>query len=618
MSGPRPTQQRRPAPPHRRAAGRRVVAAHSGAMLGRRLGVIRAAVLCGAALLVVQLVNLQVVRASHFAHLSTSQLLQNVAVPALRGPIYDRNGEALAMSIPTKQVIADDFQIKAPSTEAAALAPLLGVSAASLVPKLSEKNGYVVLSNDVSVSNASTLERDALPGITLFDSSQRATPDGSLAESVLGSTFASGAGSAGLEYQYQRLLAGQSGEEQLFESPYGVSLPTSHVTVLQRPVPGTGLELTLDAPLQFVTEQALGTELVDSHGLTGTAIVLDTRTGQILSMASLVNLGESDASLPAPAVWPASTGIPRVYESQNNLAVTQTYEPGSVFKIVPFSAAMLAGIITPTSRFSVPDQVVIDGHVFHDAEQHGLLNYTATQILEYSSNIGTYEISRELGESGLLAGVERLGFGEPTGLNFPGESTGLLMNANGFSPTDIAALPIGQEDAVTPLQVLDAYNAIANGGTFVTPSLVRAKIGIDGSVTRTPSPLSRTALTPTVAAELNQMLVQVVRGGTGTQAAVPGYTIAGKTGTAQIPYPGRAAYIPGAYNATFVGFAPAQHPVLSMIVVIQRPTPVIYGGSIGAPVFARVMGYALHRYGVPSSGGPVLSGGSVSFLQDVT
>jgi len=598
-----------------------VIAARSGPLAGKRLRVIQVAVLCGAALLVVQLVNLQVVRSSYFQGRSASQLLRDVTVPALRGPIYDRNGQPLAMSIPTKIVVADDYQISQPLTEAAALAPLLGVSASSLVPKLEERHGYVILDEQLPVATAAIVARDAFPGITLLDSSQRANPDGSLAASVLGGNYASGAGSAGLEYQYQQLLAGQSGDERLFESPYGVSLPTAHVTVLHRPVPGTGLELTVDAPLQFVTEQALGTELIDAHALTGTAIVLDTQTGQILSMASLVNTTQHDASLPSPAVWPTPTGIPGVYESQNNLAVTQTYEPGSVFKIVPFSAGLLSGVITPTTTFAIPDQVVINGHTFHDAEQHGLLHYSATQILEYSSNIGTYEISRQLGEAGLLAGVERLGFGQPTGLNFPGESSGLLMNAAGFSPTDVAALPIGQEDSVTPLQVLDAYNTIASGGTFITPSLVRARIGIDGSVSKVVAPVARRALPANVASTLTQMLVQVVSGGTGTKAAVSGYMIAGKTGTAQIPYPGRAAYIPGAYNATFVGFAPAQHPVLSMIVVIQRPSPVIYGGFVAAPVFARVMSYALHRYGVPTSKGfitPVTSGGSVSFLQDVT
>jgi len=583
--------------------------------------VLRALVLVGIAALVVQLVNLQVVRASHFEKLSEEQLLTNVTISALRGSIFDRNGQLLAESVPTREVIADDFQITDPTQEAAVLAQLLHVRVGPLAQKLSERDGYVVLAPDLTIGPATELANDALPGITLVDSSERIYPEVSLAQTVLGGTYADGAGSAGLEYEFQHLLAGQNGVERLFESPYGVALPSSQPVVVQRPVAGTGLELTIDAPLQFVVQQALGNELIDSDGLTGTAIVLDTRTGQVLAMASLVNKDQSDASLPSPAVWPAPTGIPGVFDAQSNLAVANVYEPGSVFKIVPFSEGLTDGVITPTTPFDVPDYVVVDGHVFHDAEQHGLEHFTATQVLEYSSNIGTYEITSRLGEARLLSGVRRLGFGRMTGLGFPGESPGILMNSAGFEPTDIASLPIGQVDAVTPLQVLDAYNIIANDGVFVQPSLVRAFIGADGTVHRAPAPREHRALTPRVAEELTRMLVQVVAGGTGTQAAVSGYTIAGKTGTAQIPYPGEAAYIPGAYNATFVGFAPAEHPVLSMIVVIQRPTPVIYGGDISAPVFARVMSYALHRYGVPTSGRvnvPSLAGGSVTFLQDVT
>jgi cell division protein FtsI (penicillin-binding protein 3) len=597
------------------------VGAKAGAALGRRVGVLRVLLLVGVVGLAVQLVNLQVVRASHFAGLSAQQLTANVTIPALRGSIYDRDGQLLAMSVPTKEVVADDMQITHAATEALALAPLLNERVATLTHLLSQHdNGYVVLAKNVSIAVGATLARDALPGIALLDSSVRSNPDGALAQTVLGGNYASGAGSAGLEYEYQSLLAGQSGVERVLESPYGVALPSVQPVVLRRPVQGTGLELTLDAPLQFVTEQALGTALVNSGGLTGSAIVLDTRTGQILAMSSLVNTNQSDATLPAPATWPTPTGVRGVYEAQSNLAVANTYEPGSVFKIVPFSEGLSDGVITPTTSFAVPDYVNLDGHVFHDAEQHGLEHLTTTEILEYSSNIGTYEISSRLGESRLLSGIQRLGFGQASGLGWPGESDGILMNAAGFSPTDLAALPIGQEDAVTPLQVLDAYNVIANGGTFVAPSLVRATIGADGTVARAPAPAVRRALPASVAGELVRMLVQVVAGGTGTQAAVSGYTIAGKTGTAQIPYPGRAAYIPGDYNATFVGFAPAQHPVLSMIVVIQRPTPVIYGGSVSAPVFARVMSYALHRYGVPTSGRvrAPLAGGSVSFLQDVT
>jgi cell division protein FtsI (penicillin-binding protein 3) len=597
------------------------VAARAGALSRRRLRLIRGIVLIGVGVLVLQIVNLQIVRAAHFSRLSSGQLLQNVTVPALRGSIYDRYAQILAMSIPTNIAVADDFLIKDPVAEAAALAPLLGIhDAAKLVPKLEEQHGYVVLSSNVSAASTATLDTLQLPGISLIASSMRSNPDGSLASTVLGGVDNAGLGSAGLEYQYQQLLAGQAGSERVLETPYGVSLPSGRVVILRRPIAGESLELTLDAPLQYVTEQALGQELVASHGVSGTAIVLDSATGQILSMASLVNMTQHDSTLGTPQTWPASTGVTGVRDAMNNLAVTQTYEPGSVFKIVPFSAALLDKVITPTTRLSVPYQVVIAGKVFHDAESHGLENLSATQVLEYSSNIGTYEITKALGESGLLAGVSRLGFGQPTGLNFPGESQGLVANAQTFPSTDIAALPIGQVDAVTPLQVLDAYNTIANGGVFVTPSLVRATIGADGTMTKAPAGGTRRALPTSIAKELTQMLIRVVEGGTGIKAAIPGYTIAGKTGTAQIPYPGRDKYIGGDYNATFVGFAPAQHPVLSMIVVIERPTPDIFGGDIAAPVFARVMNYALHRYGVPATPGLTApkSTGSVSLFQDVT
>lgn len=608
--------------PHRSSRRSQSLGGH---LLHRRLRLIRLGFLGATSLLVIQLVNLQVLSSSHLQALSAQQLARRITLPALRGAIYDRNGQTLAMSVPTKVVVADDFQIADPSAESLALQPLLGVPAATLQSKLDEPpstpgRGYVVLTDDLSLTNAAKLEADQLPGITLFDSSLRSSPDGGLAASVIGSVDAAGLGSSGLEYEYEQLLAGAQGTEQVFESPYGVALPTSHLVVLKHPVPGASLELTLDAPLQFVTEQALARELLASNALDGTAIVMDTRTGQILSMANLVNVTQKDVVLPPPAATDIPTGVRGVCEAQNNLAVTQVYEPGSVFKIVPFSSALLNGIIKPTSTFSVPDYVVIDGHVFHDAEQHGLERLSATQILEYSSNIGTYEITSKLGESGLLAGVQRLGFGEPTGLNFPGESSGLLTTATTFSPTSLAALPIGQEDAVTPLQVLDAYNAIANGGVFVEPSLVRGTISDDGQIRPTAPAAARRVLPTTVATELTKMLEQVVSGGTGVLAAVPGYTVAGKTGTAQIPVPGGNAYLPGDYNATFVGFAPAQHPVLSMIVVLQRPTPDIYGGAVAAPVFENVMAYALHRYGVPATARIIPSGSlsQTSVLQDVT
>ena len=297
----------------------------------------------------------------------------------------------------------------------------------------------------------------------------------------------------------------------------------------------------------------------------------------------------------------ASDTLPAgVSEALSNSAVTQVYEPGSVFKLVTFSAALADSVITPSSKLSVPSSLPMGKYTFHDAEQHGTVAMTATQILAQSSNIGTIEVARGLGESRLLNQIANLGFGKPTGLGIPGESQGLVPGAAQWTGTSIGSTPIGQDDAVTAQQVLDAYNAVADGGVFVSPRLVRATVDAKGGVTATaPSPSHR-VIDPTTDSELTTMLEQVVASGTGTSAAIDGYTVAGKTGTAQVPSPDHLGYIPGAYIGTFAGFAPAQHPILSAIVVLDRPTP-IYGGAVAAPVFSTIMAYALHHFGIPTT-----------------
>ena len=563
------------------------------------------------AVLLLRAIDLQVFRAQQYQHAASMQLRQTISLPAVRGGIYDRNGAVLAMSVPTKMIIADDFQISQPAQEATALAPLLGMPVGTLLPMLQRHSGYVVLQKYLNAAKAQTIAKDNFPGITMVDTATRTDPNGTLAASVVGVTNSSGAGAAGLEYQYNKLLAGTAGSETLLQTPFGVSLPQGGALKTKPAVAGAGIELTLDQPLQYVTEQALAAEIQSSNALSGTAIVMDTRTGQVLAMANLVSTTQKDPILTSPLASQADTGIPGIAQAQNNLAVTQTYEPGSVFKLVPFSAALETGQITPTTSFGIPSQVTVDGSVFHDAEVHGAETMTASQILEQSSNIGTYEVASKLGESQLLAQVQRLGFGQGTGLNFPGESTGLLMNAALWEPTDIAALPIGQVDAVTPLQVLDAYNSVANHGIFVSPSLVRAVTGTDGVLHAVAPNASRRDMSTSTSSTLASMLEGVVTSGTGGKAAIPGYLVAGKTGTAAIPNPVKSGYISGAYNASFVGFAPADNPVLSAIVVLQRPTPDFFGGDVAAPVFAKIMSYALHRYGIPTSpGGSGVQAGS--------
>lgn len=560
-------------------------------------------------LIVGRLVDVQVVRAGAYQVAARGESAITVSLPSLRGGIYARDGSILAQSVPTDDVVADDFQIAHPWRTAEALSPILHVPATTLVSELSRRSGYVVLARQLSQQIGQVITNDAFPGITLLADAKRSVPNGNLASPVIGFTNAAGHGAAGLEFGDNPLLAGKNGSETILQSPSGVALPQSAAGQVTT-TPGTGLELTLDSQLQYESEQALAKAIESSNAVSGTAAVMDVKTGQILSMANLV------ATHPAPLGSPSGTdpsnaatgGVApigpndAIDEAPSNLAVTQLYEPGSVFKLVTFSAALQNGLINPNQLFNVPDTMQLDGSTFHDAEPHPTEALTATQILAQSSNIGTAMIAQGLDEQRLLAQVKALGFGQPTGLRFPGESPGLLVGANQWEPTDMVSLPIGQVDAVSALQVLDAYNTVANGGVFVAPKLIQGTISPSGAVTPTAPSATHRVISPAVDGELVSMLQQVVNQGTGTNAAVPGYTVAGKTGTSQIPTAGHASYVPGAYMATFVGFAPAVNPTLSMIVVLNRPTP-IFGGTVAAPVFSQIMSYALHRYDIPTTPG---------------
>jgi cell division protein FtsI (penicillin-binding protein 3) len=584
----------------------------------RRLLLLRALLAAAFCALGARLFFLQVVDHAHYATLSVEQVKETLTTTALRGGIYDRDGQTLAISRPTSLVVADDFQIKQPTTEAAAMSPLVHVPVAQLTALLSRHSGYVVINNALDLTDGRRVSSLAFPGIVVQDSSVRTYPDGTLATSLLGGVNAAGSGTTGIEYEYQKLLAGQTGKTREFVSASGVNLPASRSTVIRPAKPGVGMELTIDSSLQYVAERDLAQQLQAEDGLTGLAVVMDVKTGQILADASLVNTKTNAGALgPIPA-WGKSVGYSGIDQTINNLPFSQAYEPGSVFKVVTFSAALQAGLITPNTVFAVPNSVVVGGRYFHDAENHGLEHLTATEVLAQSSNIGTYEIGLRVGESGILAQVQRLGFGQTTSINFPDETSGLLVNAANWYASDRVALPIGQVDAVPAIQVLDAYNAIANGGVFVEPKLVRAYVSANGATTATPPSATRVVLSKSADATMIKMLEQVVLDGTGTEAIIPGYTVAGKTGTATIPFPGKDK-LTDSYNATFVGFAPANNPILSMIVVIQRPLNNIYGGSVSAPVFQEIMSYALHHYGIPSNGAiqkPVTGAAAIS--SDVT
>jgi len=567
----------------------------TGPVPRRRLGIIRLMVILVFGVIAVRLVMVQGLSGSRYSSIGASEVTSTVQVPAVRGGIFDRDGAVLATSVPRTTIVADPFLIKDPNVEAAALSPALGLPVRTLRKDLTEHSGFVYLAHKVGNAEANRVGKLNLVGINLLPDSQRVDPAGQLASPVVGGVGAAGTGQAGLEYQYNGLLGGQSATERIERSPSGVALP-GQTTQLSPSSPGTSIELTLDEPLQYVAEQALGTEIVTSHAKSGSVIVMDTHTGDILAMANLV----------------ADPTTGQAVEAASNLALTQVYEPGSVFKLAPFSAALQDGIITPGQVLTVPNSLNIGNWVFHDAESHPTEQLSATQILAQSSNIGTIEIAQRLGKTRLAKQIQALGFGQPTGLDYPAESDGLVKsNPQTWTGSDIGSTPIGQDDAVTVQQVLDMVNTVATGGRFVPPRLVQATLADDGTLTRTPGHATHRALSKQVASELTTMMEQVVQDGTAVAAGVPGYTVAGKTGTAQIPDPVHGGYIPGAYMATFAGFAPAENPALSTIVVLNRPQP-IYGGIVAAPVFSEVMQYALHRYDIPTSPGGGTTGGSPS------
>ncbi len=535
-----------------------------------------------------RLTYVQVIASGQYVQLGQSQLLHTVVLSPQRGSILDRNGNVLAMSVPQTTIVADPYQITNPRLDAQELAPVLGESEPLIQSELSEDSGFVYLARQVDGSVAARARALKLVGISFRQEPKRFDPDGQLAAPVIGSLGLDGNALGGLEYQYSSLLAGRSGKEVLERDPDGADIPDG-VRSFNPSVPGKSLMLTLDQQLQYATETALSQQITRTDALGGTAVVMDSRTGDILAMANMTA---------------GSRGAPPV-ESRTNNALTEVYEPGSVIKGAIFGGALQRGLVTPTTRFTVPDQVTVGGATFHDAESHPTESLAVSDILAQSSNIGTYEIASMLGKTGIYDSLRDFGFGQPTGLGFPGESQGILLPPNQWSATSLPDEAIGQEEAVTPMQVLDAYNAIANGGVMVQPRLVEAVEGPDGARTPVRPKPTRRVISSATAAEMTSMLEQVVQNpeGTGNAAAIGGYTVAGKTGTAQKPIPNGDGYIPGAYMASFVGFVPAQHPVLSAIVVLDQPDS-IYGGAAAAPVFAQIAQYGLRELEVPPAGAP--------------
>ena len=544
------------------------------------------AVAVGFGLLTLRVGQVQVLSADRLEALGENQRVRTLELPAERGSIFDRNGRELALSLRQQTVWANPRVITDPVGAARQLAPLLGLEEAKVVERLSRDAAFVYLARKIDDDVAEKVKALKLPGIDLLPEPERFLPAGTLAASVIGQVGIDNEGLSGLESQFDSRLAGEPGTLVAERDPRGRPIPGGE-RAFEPSQPGTDLILTLDRSLQHQTEKSLASQILTSNADGGTAIVMEVGTGEILALA---NLTRADAEAPP--------GTPPVGPARSNRAVTNVHEPGSVNKMITIAGALEEGLVSPSTELMVPDKLRVADHVFSDHDPHPTAAWSITEIMAQSSNIGAIKLGQQLGKERLDGYMRAFGFGSPTGLGSPGESAGLLLKPEDYSGTSLATISLGQGIAVTAMQMLAAYNTVANGGEYVAPKLVRATVEPDGVMTPTPESERRRVVSPKVADQLADMLIEVVRRGTGELAAVEGYTVAGKTGTARKPRDGARGYEAGAYVASFAGFVPAESPGLTAIVLLDEPKP-IYGGVVAAPVFAEVVRYALRLFRIP-------------------
>ena len=547
-------------------------------LVNRRIRLFLAVLVLAFAGLLLRATWLQSVRAESLSALGATQHRETVTLPAGRGTIFDRTGFELALGERATTVYANPMQIANPRRAALAAERTLGVDADRLYPILADRTkGFVYVARQADPAQAAALQRLGLAGFGFYPEERRTYPQRTVAAQVLGYVGTDGNGLSGLELQFDKELAGRPGRETVVKDPSGQVIDVEN----ERPeVPGTDLFLTIDHSIQANAEEVLRDTVRKWSAKSASAIVLDPRTGAILAMAT--QPGYDANRFPS---------VPS--DLQRNRTVTDTYEPGSTFKLITVAGALSERIVSPSTRFRLPYQLHVADRVIHDAEERGTVNYSVAQILAHSSNIGAITLAEMLGRTRLSSWITKFGFGDATGVDFPGESPGIVLPPDKWSGSTIGNVPIGQGIAVTPVQMAAAYAAIANGGIWSRPHLVDH---VDGG--GRPSLHRKRLVSPRIAAQLMTMLKDVVAEGTGQFAAMPGYQVAGKTGTAQKP-DSRGGYATGRYVASFVGIVPASRPRLVVLVAVDEPRGAIWGGVVAAPAFQEIARFDLQYLEVP-------------------
>jgi cell division protein FtsI (penicillin-binding protein 3) len=530
-----------------------------------------------------RLTVLQVSQASDLQDLAADQRVRTVVLPAQRGQILDRTGERLALSMPARDVYADPRYVSDAWATARALAPLLGVKERELARRLGLETSFVYLARQVDLEVAERVAALELAGIGSLEVSKRSYPAGPLAGQVLGFVDIDGEGIAGLELQYQDLLAGRPGERTQELDPYGLPI-VGGVDVSFAPVPGSSLETTIDRDLQYQAQAALKEVVENQRARGGTVVVMDPRTGDILAMTSYPWFN--------PGRFPEASP-----ETFRNRAITDVFEPGSTNKVITAAAAIQERALPLEQRLSVDWTMRVGPFTIHDAHPHPVQRMTLADIITQSSNIGIVHVADRVGRVRMASYLYRFGLGRRTGVDFPGESGGITLPLAQWTDTTLATAAYGQGLAATPLQMASVYATVANDGRWVRPRFVRATVDPDGVRHEAPRSPSRRVISSESASMVTRMLASAVEHGTGANARIEGYQVAGKTGTARIPLPDRPGYYKGQYVASFIGYLPAGDPQVVVAAILDRPAQG-YGSLAAAPLFQRVARAAITRLGI--------------------
>lgn len=549
----------------------------------------------------VKLVDIQVINAEAYAETSIRQRVRTVELPATRGRIYDRDGEVLATSVDAATIYADPRAFRAsttasgialpPAADAGAVAQnlseLLGIEANELEERLSRDAHFVYLARQLPFETGEAVRALRIPGIGVLTEPKRVYPGGTLAAQVLGFTGIDGEGLQGLEQRFDSVLVGEPGTLVMERALGGLEIPSGTRELVPATV-GTDVVLTIDRQIQHAAEVAAN-EAMERHNAAGASVVvLEVASGDVLAMASTPGFDANSRHL---------------YDANHfrNRAATDMFEPGSAQKVFTLAAAIEEGLVSATSVMDTPRAVTIHNKRFGEIYRREDQQFTLTEILASSSNVGTILVAQELGADRLDQYLREFGFGVSSNSGFPGEASGMLLSRNAWSGTSLPTIAIGQGIGVTLLQLASGYATIANDGLAVEPKIVRGTVGGDGRLAPVSQGQTRRVISPSTSRQMRNMLEEAVAGelATGRNALIDGYRVGGKTGTARKPAQNARGYS-SEYVATFVGMAPIDNPRFVVAVMVDEPKPAYYGGAVAAPVFRDVMETALISRRVPA------------------